>query len=89
MHSFPSNMYGSTVLQVPYYTTHAQRMLHPHISREGASNDVKVLRTFWRHPSVQRYVIAIGAERLKQTVQVAVRKRKFRIISGFFGTVTD
>ena len=26
-------------------TTHAQCMLHLHISREGASNDVKVLRT--------------------------------------------
>ena len=45
MHTFPSNVYGSTVMQVPYYTTHAQCMLHPHISREGASNDVKVLRT--------------------------------------------
>ena len=44
MHSFPSNVYGSTVIQEPYYTTHAQCMLHPHISREGASNDVKVLR---------------------------------------------
>ena len=43
--TFPSNVYSSTVVQVPYYTTHAQCMLHLHISREGASNDVKVLRT--------------------------------------------
>ena len=43
--SFPSNVYGSIVIQVPYYTTHAQYMLHPHISREGASYDVKILRT--------------------------------------------
>jgi len=45
MHTFPSNVYGSTVVQVPYYTTHVQCMLHPHTSREGAPNDVKVLRT--------------------------------------------
>ena len=44
MHTFPSNEYYPTVIQVPYYTTHAQCMLHPHISREGTWNDVKVLR---------------------------------------------
>ena len=44
MHSFPSNVYGPTVIQEPYYTTHAQCMLHPDIKREGASIDVKVSR---------------------------------------------
>ena len=29
---------------VTFYTTHAQCMLHPHISCEGASNNVKVMR---------------------------------------------
>ena len=50
MHSFPSNVYSPTVVQEPYYTTHAHCMLHPHISREGASNDVKVLRAFSATP---------------------------------------
>ena len=45
MHTFPSNVYSSTIEQVQYNTTHAQCMLHPRISCEGASNDVKVLRT--------------------------------------------
>ena len=44
MHTFLSNVYSSIVINVPYYTMHAQCMLHPHISREGASNDMKVLR---------------------------------------------
>ena len=52
MHSFPSNVYGPTVIQEPYYTMHAQCMLHPHISREGASNDVKVLRARLVHTDV-------------------------------------
>ena len=56
MHTFPSNVYGSTVVQVPYYTTHAQCMLHPHTSHEGASNDVKVLRTLPRK-STHVYII--------------------------------
>ena len=46
-------------------------------------------RMFWRHPSVQRYVIVTGAEQLMQTVQVAAGKWKFQIICGFFGTVRD
>ena len=54
MHTFPSNVYGSTIVQVPYYTTHAQCMLHPHTSREGASNDVKVLRTI-----KEMYIVAV------------------------------
>ena len=44
IHTFPSNVYDSTVIQVLYYTTDAQCMLHPHISREGASNGVKLLK---------------------------------------------
>ena len=34
MHFFPSNVHGSTILQVPYYTT-VQCMLHPYVSCEG------------------------------------------------------
>ena len=37
MHSFPSNVYGSTIIQVLYYTAHAhaQCMLHPELSRSA------------------------------------------------------
>jgi len=35
MHPFPYNVYGSTIIQVLYYTSHAQWMLHPHISCEA------------------------------------------------------
>ena len=45
MHTFPSNVYRAQPSCVPYYTAHAQCMLHLHISREGAWNDVKVLKS--------------------------------------------
>ena len=31
IHTFPSTVYSSTVIQVPYYTMHAKCMLHPHM----------------------------------------------------------
>ena len=44
MHTFPSNVYRAQPSYVPYYTMHAQCILHPHIPSEGAWNDAKVLK---------------------------------------------
>jgi len=48
MHTIPSNVYGTTVVQS---AAQSQCMLHPHTSREGTSNDVKVLRTVQYKPA--------------------------------------
>ena len=77
MHSFPSNVYSSTVLQEPYYTTHAQCMLHPHISREGASNDVKVLRAFyffWTHFRLRLWTAKVKGQKYYLTGPEGMQK---------------
>ena len=68
------------------------QLFHRLITRTGIGNRITWAHqrhTFWRHSSVQRCVMATGAERLMQTVQAVAGKPKIRVICGFFGPVRD